>query len=341
MSNSLLLIDLSLTCEGSLAERCDILMQRMTEWEQTTERRQRALKDKDYLSRLFSMRVLVSNLYEQIVHDPNGTFGLPKNRNWYSQQRDQFGPYLTHSGFWNSVIFLESQDWLRITEIGWKHKNAKHGKPTQIQATPELLTFLKQGDVALSNLTSKPNLIILKDSEKRVIPIEESDDVEEMNTVIGVINDVFKSSWVDLEITDVEARELREQGIRFPSCLYSKREIYRVFNNSSFELGGRFYGGWWQNIPKKLRKRITIDGFNTVELDYSAIHPRMMYAQKGIKFEGDPYDIGLDPKYRPLVKTAFNRMINAHQMPKRPSNLKDGIVFDEKRLECHGKSFSY
>ena len=122
MSNSLLLIDLSLTCEGSLAERCDILMQRMTEWEQNTERRQRSLKDKDYLSRLISMRVLVSNLYEQIVHDPNGTFGLPKNRNWYSQQRDQFGPYLTHSGFWNSVMFLESQDWLRITEIGWKLK---------------------------------------------------------------------------------------------------------------------------------------------------------------------------------------------------------------------------
>ena len=74
------------------------------------------------------------------------------------------------------------------------------------------------------------------------VAIDDSDDVKEMNTVIGVINDVFKSSWVDLEVTDVEARELREQGIRFPSCLYSKREICRVFNNSSFELGGRFYG---------------------------------------------------------------------------------------------------
>ena len=102
---------------------------------------------------------------------------------------------------------------------------------------------MKQGDVALSNL------IILNDSEKRVIPIEESDDVKEMNTVIGVINDVFKSSWVDLEVTDVEARELREKGIRFPSYLYSKREIYRIFDNSSFELGGNFYGGWWQNMP--------------------------------------------------------------------------------------------
>ena len=252
MSNSLLLIDLSLTCEGSLAERCDILMQRMDEWEQNTERRQRSLKDKDYLSRLISMRVLVSNLYEQIVHDPSGTFGLPKNRNWYSRRRAKFGPYLTHSGFWNSVAFFESQGWLRITEIGWKHKNAKQGKPTQIQATPELLIFLKQGDVKLSNLTCKPNLIILKDIKKKVIPVEENNDVKEMNKVISVINNVFKSSWVDLEITDVEARKLREKGIRFPSCLYFKREVYRVFNRNSFELGGRFYGGWWQNIPKEL-----------------------------------------------------------------------------------------
>ena len=38
MSNSLLLIDLNLTCEGPLAERCDILMQRMTEWEQNIDK---------------------------------------------------------------------------------------------------------------------------------------------------------------------------------------------------------------------------------------------------------------------------------------------------------------
>jgi len=46
MSNSLLLIDPILTREGPLAERCDIFMQRMTEWEQNKERRQRSLKNK-------------------------------------------------------------------------------------------------------------------------------------------------------------------------------------------------------------------------------------------------------------------------------------------------------
>jgi hypothetical protein len=29
------------------------------------------------------------------------------------------------------------------------------------------------------------------------------------------------------------------------------RTLYRIFNRGSFSYGGRFYGGWWQQIPKK------------------------------------------------------------------------------------------
>jgi len=36
--------------------------------------------------------------------------------------------------------------------------------------------------------------------------------------------------------------------------------LYRVFNNGSFDLGGRFYGGWWQRIPRDDRPYITING---------------------------------------------------------------------------------
>ena len=65
----------------------------------------------------------------------------------------------------------------------------------------------------------------------------------------------------------------------------------RIFNNGSLEQGGRFYGGWWQNVRSKLRSTIEIDGQETVELDYSGFMPRALYHSLGIDYAEDPYDL--------------------------------------------------
>jgi hypothetical protein len=36
--------------------------------------------------------------------------------------------------------------------------------------------------------------------------------------------------------------------------------ICRIFNDGSFDRGGRYFGGWWQIIPKEFRRDICIDG---------------------------------------------------------------------------------
>ena len=73
--------------------------------------------------------------------------------------------------------------------------------------------------------------------------------------------------------------------------------VRRVFNNSTFDEGGRFYDGWWQRIDGKIRKDIRINNIATVEIDYSAIHVIMLYALMGIdywsNFTKDPYDINI------------------------------------------------
>lgn len=73
--------------------------------------------------------------------------------------------------------------------------------------------------------------------------------------------------------------------------------VYRVFNNGSWKQGGRFYGGFWQGIPSEYRRYIRIDGFPTVEVDYSTHHPVLLYARKGINYwkeygpDNDPYNL--------------------------------------------------
>lgn len=74
----------------------------------------------------------------------------------------------------------------------------------------------------------------------------------------------------------------------------SRKKVHRVFNNNSWTQGGRFYGAWWMECPKLLRKYIIIDGDPTVEIGCSGMHIHLLYAIEKINYaaEGeDPYVI--------------------------------------------------
>lgn len=69
-------------------------------------------------------------------------------------------------------------------------------------------------------------------------------------------------------------------------------ELHAVFNNGSCEQGGRLYCAGpdsYQCLPHEERAGLLIDGEPVVELDYSSLHPAMLYADRGIQLEDDPY----------------------------------------------------
>lgn len=70
--------------------------------------------------------------------------------------------------------------------------------------------------------------------------------------------------------------------------------LVRIYNDT-LKKSGRFYRGIESNMPSELRKEIYIDGRPTVELDYSAHHPRMLYHMRKIEPNAtytnfDPYN---------------------------------------------------
>ncbi len=107
-----------------------------------------------------------------------------------------------------------------------------------------------------------------------------------------------------------------------PSNLFTRR----IFSRGQFNKHGRWYGGFWQQLPKKgqdLRKDIYIDDEPTDEIDFSGLHPTLLALKKGHKIEGDRYDLGYQvcstiplTKQRDIVKRFALIAINAKSRQK-------------------------
>jgi hypothetical protein len=122
----------------------------------------------------------------------------------------------------------------------------------------------------------------------------------------------------DAELEKFEAKQAIKLKVDYKCVDFFQIQLYRIFSRGSYEKGGRFYRGWWQNILSDYRKHILIDGVRTVEVDYCNMSLRMLYAKIDHEYpiELDAYDLGLpnwegkkDPR-RPIIKQFINALLN-------------------------------
>lgn len=119
----------------------------------------------------------------------------------------------------------------------------------------------------------------------------------------------------------------------------SRVELKRIFNNSSFEQGGRLYSGFWISMKSQDLRDITIDDEWVTALDYGQMAIRLAYslAKAPIHFK-DAY--ALDRKTdsaRDVVKKLMNIMLNAPAtkawaVPKRLTALHKDSDFQRKLM---------
>lgn len=113
------------------------------------------------------------------------------------------------------------------------------------------------------------------------------------------------------------AADLRYAGLEREIDL-QRRTLRRVFNipmwmperTVRFDLGGRLYGGWWQNLSEDRRALIRIDGEPIADLDFKSMFPHLAYVhvRKPVP-AGDPYALPGFKGYRDGVKRTFNAML--------------------------------
>jgi hypothetical protein len=106
---------------------------------------------------------------------------------------------------------------------------------------------------------------------------------------VRAFNEYLQSYSVSLPDREAEEAAGLETPITPADCSI-ENSLYRVFNGS-WERNGRWYGGWWQRLPSRLRSAIRLDGEETVELDYQGCLVRLAYHSLGQEFGGDPYEI--------------------------------------------------
>ena len=160
--------------------------------------------------------------------------------------------------------------------------------------------------------------------KSKLLEYVDTPEIVGMRSRLAEYNGYFAKHFVDIFLSDQQLRSLYEDdepssdsaGEEDQESLnhldLSKRTLYRIFSNSSFEHGGRFYGVWWQGVPSKKRQYITINDNPTRELDYSKMQPAMLYTMKGVPLAGDAYAIeGVPTDFRPLLKKTFFKLINA------------------------------
>mgnify|MGYP001312457404 CR=1 FL=1 len=109
-------------------------------------------------------------------------------------------------------------------------------------------------------------------------------------------------------------------------------------------MGGKYYGPCWQNLSKELRGKIKINGAETVELDFNAMHLHLLYCKVNKKLtdyipEGiDAYQ--LPNRDRKIVKTSFTCCINDNCNKDNVNNVV-GPKVAKKYPEIFVKNTSY
>lgn len=195
-------------------------------------------------------------------------------------------------------------------------------KQSTFRPTKALIARLEALDVRLDGVgfdETRP-VIIMKDANKKLIENHVAFDYLKPESDRCKAYHSFLASH---SFTSGKNNKLRRQIT----------PLQRIYNNYSMEQGGRFYGGWWQNMKSEQRKTIRIDGNETIELDYSGFMPRALYHNLNIDYQDDPYFIqevmdaaeaeGLDTKkVRDSLKIIFLVILNG----------KDRRIDPEKKL---------
>ncbi|HJV84496.1 MAG TPA: hypothetical protein VJ698_03400 [Noviherbaspirillum sp.] len=252
------------------------------------------------------LKIVIADVVRSYQEDPEQYLAVSLNSNDYKANGRYNTLRVSYRRLRSTIELLHDAELIEL-HTGYFDRSSGKSAWTRVRATPKLIAMLNpvRRRIPLACSPDHYEPIVLREGKPK--------DAELRNEARGRLVE-YDDTADTVRMRDVVRNYvslLHEHHIENPADerdWEDKPLIWRKFCNSSWESGGRFYGGNWQNCKRDLRPHILIDGERTIELDYVALHACLAYARKGIGWwenVSDRHLIAQDPygtNWRPLTE---------------------------------------
>jgi len=292
----------------------------------------------------YHLNLIVLNLYQSWSSNQDKCVGISRRKNYYDEDQGLYqNKKLSHTYMTKTLDGLDALKYIDKVRGGWRDPETGQSETSRYRASKALIDLFSEYDlnqqsivrdkaaVAVRLRGKKPRKTKTKRNPRgKLISYRPTKKTKAMTKNLKIINEALNDTDINLYVSNAEMKTLNkhmqkkheEDPNELTEIQFSRKWLYRVFNES-FEKGGRFYGGFWQEIRSTYRSRITIDHCATTEIDFDSLHPAMLYLQEGYKKEAylDPYQltksVGVKILFREVrikrnaIKLALNTMLNS------------------------------
>lgn len=284
------------------------------------------------------LKIILIDLYVAWKTDPSLSIGVALGNDAY-KVKSRYNALHVSPKVRKVITCLEQQEYIDFRKGSFNRQDSGKGnRVSRIKATERLAKLFSKLTLETYelNLNHKKECIVLKDHDvdiygvpilakgkKRTTEIEYEDTPQtiQMRSELNTYNKFLAETYVDIpSLAEPTITRVKRNGDKQVIPIgQTNKFVRRIFSRGSWELNGRFYGGWWQQIDKTYRKQIAINDYPTVEVDYKGLHVAILSAQKGIQDDPqDRYDLGRQilPQFdvkeqRSIVKQLVLTAINA------------------------------
>ena len=270
------------------------------------------------------LRKVLLNLYVTYKADPLRYVGYSRTTNDYVKNTRYKKLHIKRVPLIRAIDRLDELGYVDYVK-GFPHKvKSKKGFNSKVRAKPQLIELFNKHKVSLNMVSDEQvPLLVLRDRDKNDVTFRKTKAIKKIEADLTSYNDLLAKTYIDLNETS--CNDIKPDKLN--------KKVRRIFNNT-FKEGGRYYGGWWLNMPSEYRSCMVIDGKPIGESDFSHLHIALLYALEGVDGynDPDPYEIwvGIPKRYeddktvRDLVKLIFLTMLNARSK----GSAKKAVIFD-------------
>ncbi|MDV7146032.1 hypothetical protein R3X27_25475, partial [Tropicimonas sp. TH_r6] len=261
------------------------------------------------------LRVVILDLYVAWLEDPELSIGVSMSVNSWNTGSRYNALHISK----RIVPIIQRLHVVGLIDLA-AGRNISPGhrdnRTTRIRAAEPLIEWFERQEVPRDEIiqAAGQEVIILRgEGEDRLLEYEDTDETNRMREDLRAYNEVIAGAFIDIP-------DLAEPKVDRAPTDHHHKVTRRIFSRGRWDLNGRYYGGWWQQIDSDWRSRIFINDTPTVEVDFRGLHIAILNAQENEEDEGDPYLLpdGAVPDVpaalqRKLIKRLVLTAINARE----------------------------